>query len=165
MTTVRDAMILGLQRFAKTVSVIATEHAGQRIAMTATAVCEVSLDPPTLLVCINSTASISRLMLEGDSFTVNILSADQQEVASACSGKLLGEERFKVGAWNRQASGHWVLEGAQAAFLCSRGQCIGAGSHHVFIGRVDAVRISDVVRPLVYLNRRYVSLEPERIAS
>jgi flavin reductase (DIM6/NTAB) family NADH-FMN oxidoreductase RutF len=158
MTDVRDDMIRGLQRFAKAVCIITAEHAGRRVAMTATAVCEVSLDPPTLLVCVSDAASISGLLREGDTFTVNVLSADQREIASACAGKLLGEERFSKGIWTRHEPGHWLLEGSQAVLMCSHSQRVAAGSHTIFIGRVDKVTVNDVAAPLVYLNRSYVTL-------
>ena len=164
MTDLRQTMVHGLQRFAKAVSIITTEHAGQRIAMTATAVCEVSLDPPTLLVCINDTASISRLIRDADSFTVNILSADQQDVADACAGKLSGEDRFTVGRWIRHDRGNWVLDGAQASFLCTHAHRVPAGSHTVFVGRVNTVIVNDTVQPLVYVNRRYIALQPDELA-
>jgi flavin reductase (DIM6/NTAB) family NADH-FMN oxidoreductase RutF len=158
MTDIRDDMIRGLQHFAKAVCVITAEHAGRRVAMTATAVCEVSLDPPTLLVCVSNTASISALMREGDRFAVNVLSADQQEIASACAGKLLGDERFSKGTWIRHEPGYWLLEGSQAVLMCSHSQRVEAGSHTVFIGRVDKVTVNEVAAPLVYLNRSYVTL-------
>ena len=45
----RDA----LRRLAKAVVVITVRHDGQRYAMAATAVSELSMDPPSLLICVN----------------------------------------------------------------------------------------------------------------
>lgn len=160
MDIVQRNMILGLQRYARAVSVITVEHDRHRHAMTATAVCEVSLEPPTLLVCVNNTAVISDLMHAGETFTVNILSSDQQDVARACAGALRGEERFSVGEWYRSDSGHWCLKGAQASFLCRQSQRNPVGSHVVFIGSVQEVLVGGPVAPLVYLDRDYIDLTP-----
>ena len=122
----------------------------------ATAVCEVSLVPLTLLDCINESVPISRLIHQSATFSVNILSVDQQVVASACAEKLTGEDRFSFGRWTRQYEGHRVLDGAQAAILCRQGLRLPAGSHTVFIAQVARVIQSDAVQPLVYLNRNNV---------
>ena len=48
----------GLRRLAKAVVVITCQHGGERFAMTATAVSELSMDPPSLLICVNRSASL-----------------------------------------------------------------------------------------------------------
>lgn len=165
MNIVQRNMMLGLQRYARAVSVITAEHDGMRLAMTATAVSEVSLDPPTILVCVNSSAAISDLLHAGDTFTVNILSTGQQDVATACAGRLRGEERFSVGTWLRHPAGNWYLQGAQASFLCRHSQRTAVGSHVVFIGEVHEVLVSDDISPLVYLNRAYIDLPAPQAAA
>ena len=51
-----------MRRFPSTVSVISTAKDGQRHGMTATAVTSVSLDPPSLLVCVNRSGRLFDLM-------------------------------------------------------------------------------------------------------
>ena len=48
---------LGMRLLAGAVNIITGVHAGRRHGMTATAVCSVSADPPTVLVCINKLAA------------------------------------------------------------------------------------------------------------
>ena len=45
---------LGMRTLAAAVNIITSIHSGHRYGMTATAVCSVTADPPTLLVCIKS---------------------------------------------------------------------------------------------------------------
>ncbi len=54
-----------LRRLAKAVVVITTRHADQRFAMSATAISELSMRPPSMLVCINRAASIHSPMQAG----------------------------------------------------------------------------------------------------
>lgn len=151
-----DLTIEGLRRFAKGVSVISAEFDGSKYAIVATAVSEVSIDPPTLLVCINQSASISMPMKEGADFAINFLSADQTEVAKACSGGKSGEDRFTVGDWTKSEDGEfWTLKGAQASYMCRIRQQIEVGTHTIFVGAVQQVHISEHIAPLVYFDGSY----------
>ena len=49
----------GLRRLAKAVVVITCRHDGQRYAMAATAVSELSMEPPSLMICNKSSASLN----------------------------------------------------------------------------------------------------------
>jgi flavin reductase (DIM6/NTAB) family NADH-FMN oxidoreductase RutF len=148
----------GLRRLAKAVVVITCAHEGQRFAMAATAVSELSMDPPSLLICVNRTASLYTPLSQGADFCVNILHSDHHEVSLACSGKVRGEARFAVGKWATAANGCPILEDAQASFACRNEQAMDYGTHHIVIGRVEEVFIEGEVSPLVYADGRYLSL-------
>lgn len=148
----------GLRRLAKAVVVITCRHEGQRYAMAATAVSELSMDPPSLLICVNRTASLYAPLSQGADFCVNILHADQSDISAACSGKARGEARFAVGRWGTAPNGCPVLEDAQASFVCRYEKAMDYGTHHVVIGRVEQVFIEGEVDPLVYADGRYLSL-------
>ena len=60
---------------AASVNIISTAHEGKKFAMTATSVTSLSMDPPSLLVCVNKNASIhDTLITDGQQFCVNLLS-------------------------------------------------------------------------------------------
>src|SRR5580704_15552949 len=63
------------------VSVITVGIGTERSGMTATSVSALSLDPPTLIVCVNKGSSTWPLLLRYRSFGVNILHAGHQDVA------------------------------------------------------------------------------------
>ena len=64
-----------MRRFPSTVSVISTAKDGQRHGMTATAVTSVSLNPPSLLVCVNRSGRLFGIMESCHRFCVNVLHA------------------------------------------------------------------------------------------
>jgi len=55
-----------------TVTVVSAKNGENKQAMTATSVASLSLDPPSMLVCINREASIHEVMKEGLGFCINI---------------------------------------------------------------------------------------------
>jgi flavin reductase (DIM6/NTAB) family NADH-FMN oxidoreductase RutF len=148
----------GLRRLAKAVVVITCRHEGQRFAMAATAVSELSMDPPSLLICINRSSSLYAPLSQGADFRVNILHAGHEEVSAACSGKAKGDQRFAVGRWAPGDNGCPRLEDAQASFLCRNEQAMDYGTHRIVIGRVEEVTIEGDVCPLVYADGRYLQL-------
>lgn len=152
---VADDLRAGLRRLAKAVVVITTRHEGQRHAMAATAVSELSMDPPSLLLCVNRGASLHGPLAAGAPFCVNILHAGQEALSALCSGREKGEARFASGAWAGDEDGPPWLEDAQASFVCVYEDRMEYGTHSVIIGRVTDVRLHGDVDPLVYVDGRY----------
>src|SRR4051794_28196579 len=109
-----------MRHLAGGVSIIATEHDGVRAGLAATAVCSVSADPPTILICINSGASAHALIRESGRFSVNLLASRHDDVARRFSGEggIKGEERFAQGAWDTLVTGTPVFRSALASFDC-----------------------------------------------
>jgi hypothetical protein len=59
------------------------------------------------------------------------------------------------GNWQADAQGVPYLADAQAAIICHQRQRISYGSHDIFIGDVQAVRLADSADPLVYFDGAY----------
>ena len=157
---VADQLRLGLRRLGKAVVVITAWHDERRWAMTATAVSELSMDPPSLLVCVNKNASLHGPLTAGASFCVNILHCDQLAVSNACSGKLKGEARFEQGEWGAGEDGTPYLRDAQASFSCRYEKHVEHGTHAVVIGEVLSVDVAGDVDPLIYLDGGYARAAP-----
>jgi flavin reductase (DIM6/NTAB) family NADH-FMN oxidoreductase RutF len=150
-------MRLGLRRFAKSVMVVSCRHDGVRYAMSATAVSELSLDPPTMLVCVNQSASVHAPLAAGADFAINMLHAGQEQIARNCGGALRGEERFDEGDWQTSDFGPPYLADAQASFVCRLINRIDHGTHSIFVGEVLAATAADRVDPLIYVDGRYLA--------
>ena len=152
----RDAM----RRLAATVTIVSASGAGRRHGITATAVTSLSMEPPSLLVCVNRSGALHGLLSESERFCVNLLRSEQQALSDAFSGKLPGEERFRHGTWREDAEGLPYLADAQASIFCRRQNAIEHGSHSIFIGEVESVLLTDDVCPLIYSNGAYSRCAP-----
>ena len=87
----RETFKRALRRFPAAVSVITSADQDRRHGMTATAVTSLSLDPPSLIVCINQATLLHDIMLLARRFCVNVLRRDQVPLSSAFSGALPAE--------------------------------------------------------------------------
>lgn len=147
---------MALQTFPAAVSVVAVRTAeGAFMGTTATAATVLTLEPPTMLVCINRKSAISAELERCGSFSINVLRATQEHIAAACSGGVPHAERERIGDWHDDAAGVPVLGSAQASIVCTRAQFIGYGSHNLIFGLVSDVRSTRPVEPLLYVDRAY----------
>lgn len=144
-----------MRRIASTVTVITAAHEGRRHGMTVTALTSVSMEPPSLIVCINQKTRLHELMLMADTFCVNVLHSEQEPLSRAFSGAVPHEQRFDVGNWGTDAAGLDYLTDAQANLFCRRTSFMSHGTHTVFIGAVERVSVRDAVDPLIYLDAAY----------
>ena len=100
----KKTFLASMRAVTSTVNVISASREGERHAMTATSVTSLSLDPPSMLVCVNKDASIHKILSEGSHFSINILSSSQRELAEVCSNSDEGESRFVNASWKDQGS-------------------------------------------------------------
>lgn len=154
---VADQLRSALRRLAKAVVIVTCRLNEERFAMTATAIAELSMAPPSLLVCVNHTASIYAPLKDVEYFGINILHSSHQPISERCSGATKGEARFEVGRWSESDEGVPSLCDAQAVIICRNDRNVEYGTHDVFFGRVVSARIFGDVSPLIYMDGRYVT--------
>ena len=150
--TYREAMA----RFGAAVSVVTTDGPAGRFGFTASAVCSVTDDPPTLLVCVNRRNDSHPALLANGVLCVNTLAAGQQDISGVFGGGTEGQdERFANAAWHRLATGAPVLLGAVVSFDCRIVQVTEIGTHSVLFGEVVAIEHGTAHDGLVYFGRAY----------
>lgn len=140
---------------------IITAGRGEDIAgLTATAVCSFSMEPPRLLVSINRSGATFAALLGSGAFCVNILSADQQDLAAEFAGRTgkSGAAKFDPAAWDRSDEMAPRHRRALAAVRCRVHTMTMLGTHAVVIGDVVQSRIGPPSAALVYRDQRFLSV-------
>lgn len=155
-TGLLDDFRQAMRRVASTVNVISIRVGGQPMGITATAVSPISMDPPSLLVCINRAASVHGSMEDVSHFRVNVLHRDQEAVARMFADRTQHRLRFRSG-WDISCAAAPALVEAQATILCRRIDSHSFGTHSIFIGLVEEAAARADVNPLVYLDGEYGS--------
>jgi flavin reductase (DIM6/NTAB) family NADH-FMN oxidoreductase RutF len=157
----RERFIAGMRELASGVSVVTSASAdGAPCGITATSVCSVSADPPSLLACINVQNWLAEVIRDTERMAVNVLAAGQQEVAEvfAAMKGLEGADRFQKGDWTVLQTGAPVLKGALAAFDCRVTEIVPFATHLVVIGEVVAVETGPAQPRLLYAGGDFTSL-------
>jgi flavin reductase len=152
----RDDYRGGMARLAAAVNAVTTDGAAGLGGFTASAVCSVTDDPPTLIVCVNLASRQNEIIRANRVLCINTLAVDQTEIAALFSTKELPiAERFAAGRWSTLVTGSPVLEGAIASFDCRVVERLERGTHSVIFCEVQAVRVRTDGEPLLYLDRQY----------
>ena len=151
---INDQFRQAMRRMAATVTVITARQGETNAGMTATAVTSLSMEPPSLLVCVNKAAGFHETISSTGYFCVNVLRQGQHEISKAFGGKLIPEERFSVGSWGHERSVPY-LKDAQAAIFCRRANIFEHGTHSIIVGEAVEVLLIDPVAPLIYADGRY----------
>ena len=149
----REAMA----RLGGAVHVVTTDGATGRSGFTATAVCSVSDQPATLLVCLNHRSRVTAALNANRILCVNTLRAGDDAVADVFAGRtgLYGEQRFMQGQWTKLETGAPALVSAVVNFDCRIIEAKPVASHNVYFCGVVAVRQGPPGRALVYHEREY----------
>jgi flavin reductase (DIM6/NTAB) family NADH-FMN oxidoreductase RutF len=149
-----------MRRYPATVNIVTTRHGALDAGMTATAVTSLSMEPPSLLVCVNRAVGFHTAIENATEFCVNVLREEQQDLAASFGGGKPPHERFADGAWGRQDGIHY-LKNAQANIFCRRTAVFPYGTHSIVIGEVIRLLLHDEVAPLIYVDGRYAKVSSD----
>lgn len=138
------------------VNIITTDGDAGRHGMTASAVCSVSDDPASLLVCVNRSSRMNAAIAQNGQLCVNVLTGGHEELSSLFANRhLTMNERFECANWDVLAGGVPALAGALCNFACSIASVAEMGTHSVFFCHVNELLISDGADGLIYFGRNY----------
>jgi len=141
-----------MRRFAASVNVITSADGRTLNGMTATAVCSVTTEPPSVLVIVNRTNRSHAIIRRSNAFAVNVLSAVQRDIAQHFASRPsdpFGSVDYFIGK-----TGCPIIKGADAFLECIVMQETEVGSHSIFVGKVVASQTFNE-RPLLYHAGKY----------
>ena len=146
-----------MARLGAAVNVVTTTGPDGPCGLTASAVCSVTDDPPTLLLCINRESELNEAFRASGVLCVNTLAASQEELSPLFAGftGVAQAARFDQAKWTTLQTGAPVLEGAVVSFDCRIAQSTEVGTHTVFFCEVEAIRAGGAHEGLIYFGRSY----------
>lgn len=144
-----------MSHFASGVTVVTTEHRGQRYGMTVASFASLSLRPPLVLICIEKSVRTHAAIDEAGTFAVNILAETQQEVSAAFASR--AEDKFANVTVTAGDLGLPLIDGSLASIECQITHRLPGGDHTVFLGEVIAARVREG-KPLLYFRSEYRTL-------
>ncbi|WP_454688084.1 flavin reductase [Achromobacter aloeverae] len=143
------------------VNVITSDGEAGRAGCTVSAVCSVTDDPPTLLVCINRASKNNAIIRENGNLCVNVLAGDQSHIAMQFATKDVPmDTRFASASWERLETGAPALVDSVAALDCAVISMNEVGTHTVFYCEIKALRSSPSRDGLMYFGRDFHRLRP-----
>jgi flavin reductase (DIM6/NTAB) family NADH-FMN oxidoreductase RutF len=154
-----------MRKWASGVAVVSGLHNATVSGMTVSAFISATIDPPMVLVCLNSSASVTKLVRKSRVLAISILADDQLEISNRFSGQvpgLEGADRLRGLRTLTLATGCPVLADAMAWLDCKVERLWTLSTHVVAQCRVVATgQNAEGKQPLLYFDRSYRALMRE----
>lgn len=125
--------------------------------MTCTSLASVTLEPPTLLVCLRNGSPTLDAVLTAGEFAMNLLHHEARPTAELFASG--APDRFDRVAWTAPpaAAGPHLRTDAHAVADCVVARQTAHGDHVVVFAEVRHVHLNPTPAPLLYGRRRYAS--------
>lgn len=148
-----------LGMFATGVTVVTARTAdGALVGLTANSFNSVSLNPPLVLWSLSRAAASLPAFSTGSHYAINILAADQQELAKRFAAKNV--DRFADVQFTLGVAGAPLLTGAAATFECFNRSRYFEGDHVIFVGEVERCSHRTGTSPLLFHGGKFYAEHP-----
>lgn len=138
------------------VVLVTSQFQGRRHGMTVSSFTSVAVEPPLVLVCIDTSSRTHDLIVNSGTFAAAILAEDQREISDRFAGRHGEfEDRFESLAVITTPSGCPIPEGSLAYFDCRLSATHPGGTSSVFMGEVTEAKNLRQAPPLIYHDQRY----------
>jgi flavin reductase (DIM6/NTAB) family NADH-FMN oxidoreductase RutF len=154
------AFRLAMREFASGVALVAAVHGDERSGCTATSLCSLSLEPPSLIVCIERGSATLAVIRSAGAFGVSVVGGAHDALADRFAGRtgLKGASRFAGADWTTLTTGAPLLADALASMDCTVEEVLERHTHAIVIGRVVAVRRHTGAPALLHWRGRFQPL-------
>lgn len=143
------------------VNIITTDGPSGRCGFTASAVCSLTDDPATVIVCMSRSSTQNAAFKKNGVACINTLTAGQQDLSDIFAGRrnLSMPERFASAKWSALDTGAPVLEESLLSLDCRIAQSDDFGTHSLFICRVVALTPARDDPALIYFRRAFHAVQ------
>jgi flavin reductase len=133
-----DALRHVMGHFASGVAIATALHHGIKHAMTATAVCSVSLEPPLVLVCVSKSSRFHAAVTKARCWCLSLLTVDQEGLARHFSnrGRDLLSQFDRISHTPSPLSGTPLIDGALGWLECTTYGMYDGGDHTIVVGQL-----------------------------
>jgi|SRR5690625_5188165 len=143
-----------MSRLAGAVSIVTSKVDNRDWSLTISSVCSISMDPPLLMVSLQSDKVSTKSILSTNEFKVNLLSEEQ--ISLAKFGAKPGTPKFLDEYFSENNSNKSQLtEDSLATIQCNLYKSIEAGDHTILLGLVKEVELGNLTKPLLYYSRDF----------
>ena len=152
--SIQDNFRLAMRRYIYSVSIMSNkDNADNPNAITVSSVTSISMEPPSLLICINKSSRIHNSIELESKFCINLLNNKQEDLSNICSDENMYDQRFKDENWNLDNIP--FLKNAQANIFCKVDKLTSYHTHTVVIGLVEDANYADEISTLTYVDGEY----------
>jgi flavin reductase (DIM6/NTAB) family NADH-FMN oxidoreductase RutF len=140
------------------VAVLTVDVEGERLGLTIGSLVSLSVDPPLVGVSVSRQAAMHELLRNAAGFALSLLAGDQEAIAQHFARGVPPFAHWHGIATRAGAEGAPHVADAIGWLECSTVAEHETGDHTLFVGEVISAEAGRSAPPLVYVDRRYISL-------
>ncbi|MDF3307021.1 flavin reductase family protein [Rhodococcus koreensis] len=140
------------RQFVTGVTVITSLDGDTPKGLAVNAFASISLDPPTVMVCVQRTSNTHDCLFRADHLAINILSTAQMDVVSRFASK--SADKFADLDWRPGPYGSPLIERSSAQMEVEIRERLQASTHTVFICRVLHAAVTEQT-PMIYSTGKF----------
>lgn len=141
------------------VTIVTAEHAGEQHGMTVSSFTSIAVEPPMIIISLQTDSRTHNLITQSNTFAVTILAEEQHELSDRFAGRMTEVENRLAGVETESlVTGAPFIKGGLAYLDCRVSQEIAVGKNTLFLAEVVAARGNGAGRALVYHNQKYRKL-------
>lgn len=161
-----NALRMTMRQWVTGVTVVTSALGTERAGMTVSSFTSVSLEPPTVLVCLNKESYAHDIVQKSGAFAISLLSNGQEALSNRFAGlDPTITDRFAGLEVVTAETGSPLLPNAIGWLDCQVRVAHDSTTHTIFVGEVVFAQNNPDRAPLVYYNRSYqmlVAVEPSK---
>lgn len=151
-----NALRQTMRQWSTGVTVVTTVAGQERAGMTVSSFTSVSLQPPTVLVCLNKETYAHDLVMKSGVYGISLLGVGQEVLSNRFAGlDPTVSDRFAGLNLITAVTGAPLLADAIAWFDCVVKQTLDTTTHTIYVAEVVYANSDPSRAPLVYHNRSY----------
>ena len=148
----QDLMKQVNRQFTTGVTVVTAMDGNRPRGLAVNAFSSISLDPPTVMGCVQRTSSTYECLFRASHLAINILSTDQLDVVTRFATK--SDDKFGGLDWAPGRFGSPLIDRSSAQMEVEIRERLQASTHTVFVCRVVDAAVSDRT-PMIYSAGRF----------
>jgi len=141
------------------VTIVTAAHGGEQHGMTVSSFTSIALEPPLIIISLQTNSRTHELISKSNAFAVTILADGQQDISDRFAGRLaeMGDRLAGIET-ETLVTGAPFIKGGLAYLDCQVSQTVPVGTNTLFLAEVIAARGNGEGYPLVYHDREYRKL-------
>ncbi len=136
---------------------ISSNNDDELYGITVNSFSSVSLEPPILLFSIDNRSYNLQAFLEAKTFSLNILSIDQLNIAQEFA-RAQNHKKWDIVRHSYTDRGNPIFKDSLGFFECEKYQVIQVGDHHIFLGKIINFAKFSSKKPLLYFGSKFADL-------
>jgi flavin reductase (DIM6/NTAB) family NADH-FMN oxidoreductase RutF len=141
------------------VTVVTASHTGQQHGMTVNSFTSIALEPPLIIISLQTGSRTQELISQANAFAVTILADNQQDISDRFAGRIPDmDERLAGIETEALVTGAPLIKGGLSYLDCRVKETFPLGASTLFLAEVVAAQGVETDSPLIYHNRKYHKL-------